>query len=347
MRTTSFSQPEYIPEALRVFAARRAAEVGGVALLAFVAAFALALATWSVSDPSLNHATRGSVHNLLGAPGAVAADLAMQLFGLGCLALLAPLGFWGLRLLSSRRLPRARLRLLLWLIGAAAAAGLASSLPVSDRWPLPTGLGGVLGDAVLALPRTFVGARGVAAFGIGLALAAIAILALTAACGDRLQDAERRHERDDADDEPAQARLPHRSAAPAEHEDDGNDEPGFGIVSLGAIVHAFLSFKASLARRWQARQARPARRRERPGLCRAAFRMTGRPLTCRCRLRRPLSGASRRLPGRPSIPPPMRRAPPAPPSRKPRCIAARRTPMWWRCPTASRRRPPPSALARG
>src|ERR1700733_14263472 len=65
---------------------RRLREVGGIALVSLAMMAALALATWSVQDPSLSHATDARVHNLLGVPGAIAADLMMQLLGLGSLA---------------------------------------------------------------------------------------------------------------------------------------------------------------------------------------------------------------------------------------------------------------------
>src|ERR1700735_3432716 len=77
---------------------RRVREVSGVILIAFALMTALALATWSVDDPSLSHATDAHVHNLLGRPGAIVADLMMQLLGLGSLALLLPVGIWGYRL---------------------------------------------------------------------------------------------------------------------------------------------------------------------------------------------------------------------------------------------------------
>ena len=64
---------------------RRLREVGGIALISLAMMAALALATWSVHDPSLSHATDAPVRNLLGRPGAVAADLMMQLLGLGSL----------------------------------------------------------------------------------------------------------------------------------------------------------------------------------------------------------------------------------------------------------------------
>src|SRR5271167_1293413 len=122
---------------------RRLREVGGVALISLAMLAGLALASWSVQDPSLSHATDAPVHNLLGMPGAIAADLLMQLLGLGALALLLPIAVWGYRLLGHRRLSHERLRVLLWVIGAVLAAAFASCLPRTARWPLPSGLGGV------------------------------------------------------------------------------------------------------------------------------------------------------------------------------------------------------------
>ena len=47
---------------------RRLREAGGIALISLAMMAALALATWSVHDPSLSHATNARVHNLLGRP---------------------------------------------------------------------------------------------------------------------------------------------------------------------------------------------------------------------------------------------------------------------------------------
>src|ERR1700735_1559513 len=131
---------------------RRLRELGGIALISLAMMAALALATWSVHDPSLSHATDAPVHNLLGRPGAVGGGLMMQLLGLGSLGLLLPIGVWGYRLLGHRPLSRERLRVLFWLLGAVLAAAFASCLPRSTHWPLPSGLGGVVGDALLRLP---------------------------------------------------------------------------------------------------------------------------------------------------------------------------------------------------
>ena len=167
MRTTTFSFIDYLPASVREFPKRRAAEIAGLVALAGVASLTLALLTWSVSDPSLNHATNARVHNLLGAPGAIAADLVMQFLGLASAALLTPPAFWGWRLITQRRLERPRLKAGLYLIGVIAAAGLASLLPAPGSWPLPTGLGGVVGDAVLALPHRFLPASPWATIALG------------------------------------------------------------------------------------------------------------------------------------------------------------------------------------
>ena len=108
---------------------RRLREVSGIALLSLAMVAALALATWSVQDPSLSHATEAPAHNLLGVPGAIAADLLMQLFGLGSLALLLPVAIWGYRLIGHRPLNHERVRVVLWLVGTVLSAAFASCLP--------------------------------------------------------------------------------------------------------------------------------------------------------------------------------------------------------------------------
>ena len=81
---------------------RRLREGIGVALMLLAILATIALATWSVQDPSLSHATNTPVRNLLGVSGAIAADLLMQLFGIGAAALVLPVAIWGCRLVTHR-----------------------------------------------------------------------------------------------------------------------------------------------------------------------------------------------------------------------------------------------------
>jgi S-DNA-T family DNA segregation ATPase FtsK/SpoIIIE len=216
---------------------RRLREVGGTILISLAMMAALALGTWSVQDPSLSHATDAPVHNLLGMPGAVAADLMIQLLGLGSLALLLPIAVWGYRLLSHRRLSHERLRVLLWLIGAVLTAAFASCLPHSPHWPLSSGLGGVIGDAVARLPISLLHAplAGANRFAAAIALGIAALITFAGAAGAIWGKTP-----EDIEEEEASA-------------DDGEG----GWISLGYLAHTLLSFRARLVRLFGRRQRTP------------------------------------------------------------------------------------------
>ncbi|MBO1909027.1 DNA translocase FtsK 4TM domain-containing protein, partial [Microvirga sp. 3-52] len=251
MRTARRSSSAYdgLFSAFRAFLARRAQELTGLCLIAVSGAVAVALATWSVDDPSLNNATDLPVRNLLGWPGAIVADLLMQLLGLGAIAAVLPLALWGWRLMKSGDLGRLQLRLALWVIGAGAATALAGALPPTQSWPLPTGLGGVVGDAILAGAKAITGlSSGSASAVLGFLFAGIAIFSLTAACG--LGAAEERHHEEPEEFEDRQPVRRRRIQDWDEAEEITQDEPGWGIVSLGALAHGVMSLRAS-ARRWK------------------------------------------------------------------------------------------------
>src|ERR1700741_5613114 len=88
-----------LSDSLREALRRRVRELPGLALIVLAMLLAAALASWSAQDPSLSHATNAPVHNLLGHAGAIIADLLMQLFGIGAVVLVLPLGVWGWRLI--------------------------------------------------------------------------------------------------------------------------------------------------------------------------------------------------------------------------------------------------------
>ncbi len=233
----------YLSGQLGAMLQRRLRELGGIALLTLAIIAAIALATWSVHDPSLSHATDAPVHNLLGLPGAVAADLMMQLLGLGSLALLLPIAVWGYRLLGHRPLRHERLRVLLWLAGAVLTAAFASSLPRSPHWPLPSGLGGVVGDAVLRLPVMLlhISLTGTHLVGVAIMLGAAAVFTFAGAAGILWREPIDEDEEEEDDEEPA--------------EEDGEDERG--VIPLGLVAHYLLSIRARLSRLLFARRRTP------------------------------------------------------------------------------------------
>jgi S-DNA-T family DNA segregation ATPase FtsK/SpoIIIE len=233
----TLSAVDIFSDDLRAAMRRRMHEIIGAALLGVAGIVAIALATWSVQDPSLSHATNAPVRNMLGIFGAIGADLMMQLLGIATIAFLFPVAAWGWRLLTHRPLDRERARLVLWIAGAVAAAGFASCLPPSKAWPLPTGLGGVIGDALLRVPAWVFGAplSGVPRFTIAIVMGITALLTLALAAGFGWHRAE--------DDDVAETP---KKKAKAEEVDEEDAEPR-SFVSLGWLYHFFYALNARIA----------------------------------------------------------------------------------------------------
>src|SRR3977135_1420469 len=134
----SFDVVAFVSEHFRDIIRRRLSELAGLSLITLALRGAGALATGSVQDPSLSHATQQPIHNLLGFPGAIFSDLAMQLLGLAAILLLMPEALLGWRLLSHKPIGE-KWRGLVWIVATFLAAGFVSTLPGIGSWPLPTG----------------------------------------------------------------------------------------------------------------------------------------------------------------------------------------------------------------
>ena len=221
----------HMPDWLREMLSRRLRELAGLGLLALSGAAAAALVTWSVQDPSLSHATAGRIRNILGYPGAISADLAMQIIGLGAIMLILPVAVWGWRMLTHRPFDREALRLACWILCAVLAAGFASCFTRTLSWPLPTGLGGVVGDALVRTPAVAFGPPGLLyRIVLGSLFGAAMTFTLCYACG-------------------LWARAP-EDERPTIVDDDETFVPDEerGSVSLGWLTHGLLSLKARLGR---------------------------------------------------------------------------------------------------
>jgi S-DNA-T family DNA segregation ATPase FtsK/SpoIIIE len=170
---------------LRRIVRRNLSAVLGLVLLAFAAAIAASLATWTVDDPSLSHATDLPSRNVLGVPGAIVADLVMQFFGFAGMILLLPPVVWAWRLVFGEPTRFNWKTVVSWLLATASAALALAMLPTVGTWPLPTGIGGVVGDLLLRLPAVALGGEpaGFSAVALGLAFGALAVAFGIHACG--------------------------------------------------------------------------------------------------------------------------------------------------------------------
>jgi DNA segregation ATPase FtsK/SpoIIIE-like protein len=121
--------------------------VMGAVTLGLVALVLVALATWSVDDPSFSYASGNPAKNWLGFPGAVIADLSFQVLGLGIFVFLVPPALWGWAMFRRRMPSRMALRVPAWIGALVLACGVAGFIAAPETWPLPTGLGGLIGQS--------------------------------------------------------------------------------------------------------------------------------------------------------------------------------------------------------
>jgi S-DNA-T family DNA segregation ATPase FtsK/SpoIIIE len=229
------------------FMARLVQRLIGLALLAAAAFAVAALATWNVADPSFSHATDAMVTNAMGYAGAVFSDLAMQFYGLSSLAALVPGVVWAVLLASGRGLDAMLKRGAAWFGMSLAAAAIAGCVAAPEGWPLPSGLGGVVGDMVLSVPAFAIG-------GYPTGFAAIVVALLIAAPGSWLflfgAGLSRR-----------KSPLMPRGEAVEEIDDEPEDEDdGGGLVTLGALTHWWLSLRGFLRRSFGRPKAPPLKR---------------------------------------------------------------------------------------
>ncbi len=145
-----------LPENASAFLRNRAIELLGVLLFALGPALIAASISYNPNDPSLNRATTTEATNLLGLPGAYAADLLLQSLGLATLVLAVIFMTWGYRILRDHTLERMWLRLTLLPIGLLCIAMAMETLPRPEGWPFPSNLGGFSGALLAsALKGTF------------------------------------------------------------------------------------------------------------------------------------------------------------------------------------------------
>jgi DNA segregation ATPase FtsK/SpoIIIE, S-DNA-T family len=221
----------HLPATIREVLARRLRELAGLGLLSMSGVVAAALMTWSVQDPSLSHATSRAIRNIMGYPGAIGADLLMQILGLGAIMLILPVAIWGWRMLTHRTFDREALRLACWILCTVISAGFASCWPHGGAWPLPTGLGGVVGDALLRAPAIVFGPPSFVyclVLGIILGVGMLVTLLIASGMGSRPRPDEMTPIEDDD--------------APFVEDDDS------ASVSLGWAFHAAMSARARLWR---------------------------------------------------------------------------------------------------
>lgn len=180
-RSTASTAPRrFLPESLARLLRQSGIRAFGVCVAGLAVAAGVALGSHASGDPSWNTVSNAQVHNLLGTPGAITADVLYQGLGLGAWALCFVIAAWGVRWMILKPAQRLMLRALVLIVALAPLCAALAYVPWANHAPVAAGWGGALG-AVLRqnldpLLRTLPGwVPSVATWGLGLPLALVMI----------------------------------------------------------------------------------------------------------------------------------------------------------------------------
>jgi S-DNA-T family DNA segregation ATPase FtsK/SpoIIIE len=234
---------------LTAFLWRQMLALAGFAVFIGLALAVAALATWNVADPSLSYATDRPPTNILGHAGAIFADLMMQFLGLASVFALLPVLALSLALIAGRRYDRIPARLAAWGGGTLLVSATLGCFPAPHTWPIPNGIGGVVGDMILRFPALFVGAypTGMVAMVLGCIFTIPCIWLMLFASGLVGEAFEEESE----DDEQPVAAV--KTRARRDEIDEEDDEDGLAarlsnLLAFGALTHYWYIAQARLRR---------------------------------------------------------------------------------------------------
>ena len=112
--------------------------------------------TYNQADPSLNRASSAPVTNAGGYPGALIADLALQLMGMASLLLVVIPVAWSLKILRGQPISYLWMRFSLLIVSLVLASSVLSLVEPPLSWPIGSGFGGSIGSVLHdMLYRTF------------------------------------------------------------------------------------------------------------------------------------------------------------------------------------------------
>jgi S-DNA-T family DNA segregation ATPase FtsK/SpoIIIE len=151
---TATARPQnvpFLPPAWAAMLKRAALTAAGLAVLLATALVTLALVSYAPTDPSLNTASSAPVQNMLGLPGAIVADLLLQIAGLGAAAPVFAAASWGASLVRGEPVEWLWLRTLSALGAMILLATALAAVPAPGLWPIDAGFGGSVGHVVMGL----------------------------------------------------------------------------------------------------------------------------------------------------------------------------------------------------
>ena len=238
------AKPKALPAPPPALSIRIPVRVMGLILLGLVAICLVALATWSVDDPSFSYATDKPAENWLGFIGSSLSDILFQTLGLAALVLIVPPALWGWAFVRRRVPSRMGLRLIGWIGATILSCGVLAFVAMPESWPLPTGLGGLVGTGFSHLATLVTGdqPQSITAllFAVIIGAPTLALFWIAMGLGTSIPTGPRKAA-------PATAAGRKSASAPVADDSEPDSNP-IVDVALGAMVHMGYSLRTAFRR---------------------------------------------------------------------------------------------------
>lgn len=147
-RRTGLSRGRLLPPATIIEFRRRIRQIFGLLIGAMALTIGAVLFSYEPSDPSLNTASYGVIHNYLSWPGAMVADFLLQYFGLAPIIFILATLIWGGSLIAEIRIRHIGAKLSCILVAILSFSIFLAHFPNGSRFLLSRTLGGVIGELV-------------------------------------------------------------------------------------------------------------------------------------------------------------------------------------------------------
>ncbi len=210
--------------------------LNGLLIFLAVGAAFVALATWSVNDPSFSNANGKMATNWLGFWGASFADIMVQFLGLGAALSLFPPAIMSWLKMSRQVIGAIRWRLLCWVLMIMSACGAAACVSVPESWPLPSALGGIVGDMMLKIPTMLTGTVPTGWFAVTLFVAFAIPAAVLALYSSGLINRN------------TASLVEPSGGAVGQCAEDDFEEDDDSFLAFGIFAHWYLSLKSRISR---------------------------------------------------------------------------------------------------
>ncbi|MED5339036.1 MAG: DNA translocase FtsK 4TM domain-containing protein, partial [Pseudomonadota bacterium] len=147
--TNELDKTTFLPDQLNVLIKKRLIEVFSVIIFFISTAFVTSILSYHPNDASLNTSSSEPIQNIMGSPGSIVSDLAIQNLGFAALLIFLTTACWGILLFRKIKIDLFWIRFVTLIFSILIAASALAGLGTMSFMDTVNGSGGIIGNILL------------------------------------------------------------------------------------------------------------------------------------------------------------------------------------------------------